>query len=272
MIKLKKLIPEAQWGKMPDKMVTNMQKTLIQQVLREKKRIEDELAKSYPAHQLGIAYNSTALEQHLLKEYPTLVKAAINNYSRLVGEMSSGTGTFGRVFYGVLNNAPDPYGGLPQQDSSYEGSDKIEPIRNVLWPEMRRWFVEKVEHFKRLYKIDKAIDAYTDKHNISESVKQKLGKCYELSGRYVCGHPEAILVHGYLVNKFTIGLRKINHAWVEEGDEVFDPVMGKRFPKAVYDGIFQPIPKKRYSFDDVIRLTNKSGNWGPWKSVKEHSS
>jgi len=100
--------------------------------------------------------------------------------------------------------------------------------------------------------------------DLIESKKSKFGRCYELAGRYVSSHHDAVLVHGELINKFTIGHPKVEHAWVEEGDEIFDPVMNRRFPKDVYEGIFQPVPHKRYSWIDVIKITNKTGNWGPW--------
>lgn len=99
---------------------------------------------------------------------------------------------------------------------------------------------------------------------IKSKTNPRLGLCYVLSGRYVSSHPKSVLVHGELINKFTIGNPKVDHAWVEEGDEIFDPVMNRRFPKAVYEGIFQPVSHKKYSHMDVITITSKTGNWGPW--------
>ena len=99
---------------------------------------------------------------------------------------------------------------------------------------------------------------------LTESKNKRFGRCYELAGRYVSSHHDAVLVHGELINKFTVGHPKIEHAWVEEGNEIFDPVMDRRFPKTVYEGIFQPVVHKKYSWIDVIKITNKTGNWGPW--------
>ena len=94
-----------------------------------------------------------------------------------------------------------------------------------------------------------------------------LGRCYELAGRYVSTHPDTILVHGKLVNKFTVGMREVEHAWIEEGDEIIDLCQVenlKKLPKAVYEGLFQPVSLKKYSYNDVIRITTHIGHWGPW--------
>ena len=109
------------------------------------------------------------------------------------------------------------------------------------------------------------------KHLIGESIPKnpRLGRCYELSGRYVSVHPKSVLVHGTLKNPFQKGLSVIEHAWIEIGDEIFDPVMDRTWPKNVYEDFFHAQPKKKYSHDDVNRITDKTGNWGPWNELKE---
>ena len=92
----------------------------------------------------------------------------------------------------------------------------------------------------------------------------RLGLCYALSGKYVSSHPKATLVHGQLINPFGKGYKVLDHGWVEEGDEVFDPVMDKRWPKAAYYGLFQAKVFNTYTFSDVNRITSECGHWGPW--------
>ena len=107
-------------------------------------------------------------------------------------------------------------------------------------------------------------------HDIMESGKKhknpRLGLCYELSGRYVSHHQGSILVHGRLTNPFGAGHKELDHAWVIlPNEEVFDPVMDKIWPKGVYEGLFKTKVHKKYTHDEVIRITSHTGHWGPWE-------
>lgn len=92
----------------------------------------------------------------------------------------------------------------------------------------------------------------------------RLGRCYELAGRYVSGHPKAVLVHGKLINPFGKGHKEIEHAWVEEDGEVFDPVMDKIWPEKVYYDLFKVTVYKKYSFQEVLKMIDANEHWGPW--------
>lgn len=93
----------------------------------------------------------------------------------------------------------------------------------------------------------------------------RLGQCYELAGRYVTDHPDSVLVHGKLVNRFSKGFPEIEHAWVEEGDEIFDPVMDRRFSKDLYEQLFNVTVYHKYTFEEVLKMTLRHKHWGPWK-------
>ena len=89
--------------------------------------------------------------------------------------------------------------------------------------------------------------------NIEETSEDKiknknprLGLCYELSGRYVSTHPNSILVHGRLVNPFKQGHVELDHAWIENGNEILDPVMDKIWSKDVYESLFNVKIYKKY--------------------------
>jgi 8-oxo-dGTP pyrophosphatase MutT (NUDIX family) len=101
----------------------------------------------------------------------------------------------------------------------------------------------------------------------SKPKNPRVGKCYELSGRYVLEHPKAILVHGRLINPFKRGLTELDHAWVEVGDEIFDPVMDIIWPKNVYEDFFHAKPNKKYSFIEVVKIVDRAENWGPWENI-----
>jgi hypothetical protein len=99
---------------------------------------------------------------------------------------------------------------------------------------------------------------------MDEKRNHRLGKCYELSGRYVSVHPHSILVHGTLINPFNKGHPVLDHAWVEIGNEIFDPVMDKTWPKQVYESLFKVKIEKKYTYDEVIKMMDTHSNWGPW--------
>jgi len=101
-----------------------------------------------------------------------------------------------------------------------------------------------------------------------EPIDKRLGRCYELSGKYVMHHDGWELVHGLLVNPFASGHPKMEHAWVEKGNEVFDPVMHKIWPKDVYYSLFKVKVHKKFSQREVFQITDKTGNWGPWEKYK----
>ena len=81
-----------------------------------------------------------------------------------------------------------------------------------------------------------------NKNKLTEEMKDRLGQCYTLAGRYVLAHPDAILVHG-AINGRRWGIQQEDnpHAWVEEGDEVYDLVWDQRFPKDAYYSMMQAI-------------------------------
>lgn len=98
--------------------------------------------------------------------------------------------------------------------------------------------------------------------------KSRLGQCYVLSGRYVFNHPEEnlLLVHGTINGRNWTGKDFDNpHAWVEDDDEVYDPVWEKRFPKEVYYQLMNAKAHHKYTFKQVCQITSKKKHWGPWK-------
>ena len=105
-----------------------------------------------------------------------------------------------------------------------------------------------------------------------KKINDRLGRCYELSGRYITdgmfipNRENAILVHGKLVNPFGVGYAELDHAWIETGEEVFDPVMDKTIPKEVFYALFKPTIYKRYTREETRRMILKHEHWGPWHS------
>ena len=112
------------------------------------------------------------------------------------------------------------------------------------------------------------------KINLTEAIdKKKLGRCYELSGRYVLDHPNYNLVHGTITRKdgYTI-----DHAWTEKNTQmgqynmsmVFDPVMDLELPWDAYERLLGAKVKKKYNATQMSKSMLGAKHWGPW-GVKE---
>lgn len=100
---------------------------------------------------------------------------------------------------------------------------------------------------------------------IEGAMKDRIGDCYRMAGRYVMDNDNAILVHGTINGIRFTGKDVDNpHAWVEEGNEVFDPVWDQRFPKEAYYEIAGAKPIKSYNLDQAAAEMLKSEHWGPW--------
>lgn len=106
----------------------------------------------------------------------------------------------------------------------------------------------------------------------STTQNDRLGRCYELAGRYVSHHPEAILVHGHIWNPWNrngtgMGFTDIDHAWVEENGRIYDVVMDKWWDKVLWDQLFNAKEFQRYSYEQVLKSMVRNKHWGPWSEV-----
>lgn len=103
------------------------------------------------------------------------------------------------------------------------------------------------------------------KRYIEQGMEDRLGDCYRSSGRYVTNNQNAILVHGTINGVRFTGKDFDNpHAWIEEGDEVYDPVWDKRFPQELYYGMMRAKVQKKYDWEAASIAMVRSGHWGPW--------
>lgn len=90
-----------------------------------------------------------------------------------------------------------------------------------------------------------------------DEFEDRVGRCYELSGQYILQHSDAVLVHGFITDKFHTG-RVIAHAWVEEEDAVFDPVLDERYPKFLYYALFDAEVEYTYTQEETARWMLKT--------------
>lgn len=73
------------------------------------------------------------------------------------------------------------------------------------------------------------IEAYVDP-NEGEPFKARLGRCYELAGRFASHNEDAILVHGSIQG---FGKPRLDHAWVEIDGGIWEPASGQLYQREV---------------------------------------
>jgi len=136
----------------------------------------------------------------------------------------------------------------------------FEKQKNVRWT----FTAEQEDLIDRLLKV---FEQQSSESVLEGIDPKKLGQCFVLSGRYVLDSTDADvrLVHGTITRKhdgYTM-----DHAWVEKGDNVIDPVLEWDLPKDAYYGMLDAKPKKVYDKDEMIKAMMKVKHWGPWESI-----
>lgn len=118
---------------------------------------------------------------------------------------------------------------------------------------------------------DEADIANRDEIIKTRNMAKRLGKCYELSGRFAMNNPDWTLVHGTITRQDGSGYT-IKHAWVEKKEKfdqyevlwVFDPVWDNKLPWEAYERLVGAKVGKRYPYEKLMEKLAKEQNWGPW--------
>jgi hypothetical protein len=97
--------------------------------------------------------------------------------------------------------------------------------------------------------------------------RKRLGRCYELSGRYLLDNPNTNLVHGSIQG---MGQPRIKHAWVETlGTDgrltgIFEPISNAIQHPGAYGLFFNAHVDKRYPQKEALAHMVKKRHFGPW--------
>lgn len=96
-------------------------------------------------------------------------------------------------------------------------------------------------------------------------IRERVGYCYKLARREVLyAKPDSpeIIVHGTLRNPQNRN-QNIGHAWVEENEQVFDPVLDLIWPKDAYYRFFNAKAEQGYTVAEAKKLIYETGHFGP---------
>ena len=82
--------------------------------------------------------------------------------------------------------------------------------------------------------------------------------------RVMNGPDDYRLVHGNVATIQKVGV--VNHAWVEEGDFVYELSIGQKrlFSKDDYYKSNQITDVRIYTVTEALKLVDVHGHWGPW--------
>jgi hypothetical protein len=101
----------------------------------------------------------------------------------------------------------------------------------------------------------------------------RLGRCYELSGKYLLDHPDdkIVLVHGTVCDRHNPECKPNPHAWIEDVETgfVLDPVVGESYSGWAYEVLFMAVPHYKYTLKEAVSHMLKTRVWGRWEPLKE---
>lgn len=106
---------------------------------------------------------------------------------------------------------------------------------------------------------------------------KRTGRCYELAFERVVKAKTSQesgsmrLIHGVIRDtNLTRGGALICHAWVEQGGNVWEPVLDSTMPKSVFMHMFDATAIHHYSPTEAIELALSTKHSGPWHEMPDH--
>jgi hypothetical protein len=99
-----------------------------------------------------------------------------------------------------------------------------------------------------------------------QSLDERLGRCYELAGKF-CIENGWDLVHGFITDKRFGSGHTIDHAWCEENEMCYDPVLDLELPKDAFMRLLGCEITKKYHSSEYSELMITTGHFGPWHEI-----
>lgn len=128
---------------------------------------------------------------------------------------------------------------------------------------------------KTMSKVNDIIESLNEKVDLNKVPKKnKNGNCYEsalhlMMDFYQKGLKDIKLVHGIVTGQGALEGIEYGHAWVELNSMVFDSSNGRDLvlPKKQYYDIGKIKITRKYNYDDMLKMMDKYGTYGPWDKV-----
>jgi hypothetical protein len=91
---------------------------------------------------------------------------------------------------------------------------------------------------------------------------KRLGRCYELAGKFSMDNPQAILVHGSIEG---MGMPRLKHAFCVTKEGVWEPITNEVWPLQSFISFFSPHIDYTYGQKQAMGAMVLSGHFGPWE-------
>jgi len=92
------------------------------------------------------------------------------------------------------------------------------------------------------------------------------GTCYEDAWRYAKENEFRVLVHGSVLSDDS---KRVNHAWVEELFEIWEPQHKTVWKKHDWEQAVKPEEHARYPQERALIMAIRTNNFGPWTSEEQ---
>jgi len=89
------------------------------------------------------------------------------------------------------------------------------------------------------------------------------GHCFKNSYKYIKNNPDWVLVHGTVVKP--LDGKRIDHAWCEKDDLVYDPTQNLHCSKEKYVSFLDAVVNNVYDQEQAMINSIKYRSYGPWE-------
>jgi len=97
-------------------------------------------------------------------------------------------------------------------------------------------------------------------------LRNRVGRCYELSGAAALDHHDWALVHGTVRGRDG---GPIGHAWIERDGWIYDATTDEAMHVDLFHRKFAAVEQGRWVGEGVAAMVRRHGHWGPWLDENE---
>ena len=122
---------------------------------------------------------------------------------------------------------------------------------------------------RRLFSQIRKPTVYPDGFVLKGISQRRAGRCYQLAGGalHALGRG-ARLIHG-VIHDPVVTSAHIPHAWIERGNEVWEPVRDQWMTAETFTRLFRPEVGHRYSAKEAAKLLLERRHWGVWDDTPD---
>lgn len=102
---------------------------------------------------------------------------------------------------------------------------------------------------------------------LDSSLKNRLGRCFELNYKFVVDNQEWSLVHGYITDIRGKQPVTVHHAWSKKGNLIYDAVLDAEMDYKVYYHFYRHEERYVYTAMEAIEISMRDRTYGNWEEL-----